>query len=723
MSLYESLSKFVGAGLLAAAPAVGVAMPPGAVRQGDVFATFLRGRSEAAQLGTVLDALAQEIWLSQDTRGVPHQTSESHAEGLVAVLDEFRPDPAAVEAALRRPPRAHGSGAESPHVRIAQGIFARASEAGALSRAGLWDEVALYLLDRLFAQLLDDPRLLTSLRPALTDFLSGAPKPAPRASARAPSAPSAPPPSPALPARAHGATPPQRLAEATIRAVQQRYELSEPALARFVAILQAQDLPPSRMAERLADMGAWLKTTREHLLKAANDAANVRQLKTAAAAALGDGAFEQAMDLLKQVRRHVRELRRNSEQRLQEEMQTLKRQMSEEAIATARLGELALARFELDTAAELFAEAAEMIPAEDTEGRWRYGMRQAEAMVCKGEALHDTAALREATRIYEGLSKLVPRDEPGGAWAGTQLALGHALIRIGLSEPGTLKLKEAAAAFGRALPLLNRGSEARRWALAQLQLGHVRFAIAERDNSMQGFADAGESYRQALLELSAERGPLDWALANAGLGKALLAQEDSLASSKDRALLLGEAVAACEAALKILAFEEAPADWAEAQLTLGNALLGIGETERSDRHLDAALTAFQQALRVPGRAGRPAPGLAAKLGLANALALLGEHQPHKPERLIEARAAYADALGGISRDTSPMQWAIAQLNLGTVLMRLGEQGDQRQNWLAAAAAMAPALDVFEANGAHDYADLTRRNLHRLRGGWDRKPAA
>ena len=65
-----------------------------------------------------------------------------------------------------------------------------------------------------------------------------------------------------------------------------------------------------------------------------------------------------------------------------------------------------------------------------------------------------------------------------------------------------------------------------------------------------------------------------------------------------------------------------------------------------------------------------------------------------------------------------MPWAITRMNLGTVLIRLGERRDKRRHWLAAASAMVPALDVFEREGERDYAELTRRNLRKFHDQWE-----
>ena len=65
-----------------------------------------------------------------------------------------------------------------------------------------------------------------------------------------------------------------------------------------------------------------------------------------------------------------------------------------------------------------------------------------------------------------------------------------------------------------------------------------------------------------------------------------------------------------------------------------------------------------------------------------------------------------------------MKWAIAKMNLGTALIRMGDHRDKRRNWLAAAGELVPALEVFENQGATAYADVTRRNLRRFQESWE-----
>ena len=100
MSLYESLDLFVGAGLLASVPAVGCAVAPEAVRRAGGLSAFLRSRGEADAVGVLLDQLARDIWLGQETRGVPHTLAEHHAEALAHLMAECPPDAGLIATAL-----------------------------------------------------------------------------------------------------------------------------------------------------------------------------------------------------------------------------------------------------------------------------------------------------------------------------------------------------------------------------------------------------------------------------------------------------------------------------------------------------------------------------------------------------------------------------------------------------------------------------------------------
>src|SRR5262245_27188612 len=104
MSLYESLDVFVGAGLISVAPVLGCQVPAGAALRGAEFSAFLRSRGEAAPIGEMLDRLAHQIWLSQDTHGIQMHAAEDHALKLARILDMCPPDPRVLTEALQSPP-------------------------------------------------------------------------------------------------------------------------------------------------------------------------------------------------------------------------------------------------------------------------------------------------------------------------------------------------------------------------------------------------------------------------------------------------------------------------------------------------------------------------------------------------------------------------------------------------------------------------------------------
>src|SRR5690606_9858350 len=134
---------------------------------------------------------------------------------------------------------------------------------------------------------------------------------------------------------------------------------------RFSAIAEKQRTLPAREAWQIAELAQWLQDTRQQLLRPTNEPPEIRALKAKAAEALVSGDFEAAMELLKEVRRSFRAARRRTEQRLQEELEQLREEVHQEAMATADVAELAMARMDFQTAAELFEEAAESVGKSD----------------------------------------------------------------------------------------------------------------------------------------------------------------------------------------------------------------------------------------------------------------------------------------------------------------------------------------------------------------------
>ena len=557
MSLYESLEVFVGAGVLALVPAMGCQVPPGGALQGAEFSAFLRSRGEGGPIGEVLDRLAHQIWLSQDTRGIPMHVAEEHARKLVPLIDSCRPDPEVVRAALNGQHAAGLTGAVSA---LVGSLVARAKDVGVWQLHQRLEDVCTFLLEQLFVQVLGDPRLLRDLSPAASEFF-----------ARMAASPSGI--APALESTPRAELPVPVNAEPDLASLKERYGLSDRALQRFSAIAEKQRTLPAREAWQITELAQWLQETRQQLLRPTNEPAEIRQLKAKAAEALVNGDFEAAMELLKDVRRAFREVRRRTEQRLQEEMEQLRAEQHQEALATADVAELAMARMDFQHAAELFEEAADGVGRSDPAAALRYTMRRADALYYAGEENGNIPLLRQAVNIY-----------------------------------------------AKAAELAGSNSDAKGLATASQGLGNALLAIAEHEPSKAVYEQATIAFRTTLEVLSRETDPRIWALARVGLG---------------------------------------------------NALASMSE-----------------------------------VGQASALTL------------EQAAVAYRGALEVFSREGEPMRWAVTRLNLSTVLIRLGELKDRRENWLAAAAAIVPALEVFEAHGATAQAEAARRALKMLHSRWD-----
>lgn len=555
MSLYESLEAFVGAGVLVLVPALGCQTAPGAALSGSEFSAFLRSRGEGGPIGDVLDRLAHQIWLSQDTRGIQMHVAEEHARKLVPVIDSCRPDAELVKAALGGQLQ---GGLAATAGELAARLIARAKDIGLQELAPLSEDVSLFLLEQVFLQILADQRLLRDIAPSASEFI------AQRKGTE---------PTPALVPQPGTELTVAPSIDAEVAALKEQYGLSDKALQRFSAIAEKQRTLPAREAWQIAELAQWLQDTRQQLLRPTNEPAEVRQLKAKAAEALLNGDFEAAMELLKEVRRNFRNARRRTEQRLEEELEQLRAELHQEALATADLAELAMARMDFRAAAELFEEATESIGRTDPSARLRFTLRRADAIYYAGEETSNVSLLREAVGVY-----------------------------------------------AKAAELAGSNGDAKGLATASQGLGNALLAIAEHEPSKALFDQASVAFRTALEVLSRETDPRIWGLARIGLG---------------------------------------------------NALASMCEVEGA-----SALT------------------------------------------LEQAAVAYRGALEVFSREAEPMRWAVTRLNMSTVLIRLGELKDRRENWLAAAAAIVPALEVFEAHGAAAQANAARRALKVLHSRWD-----
>ena len=509
---------------------------------------------------------------------------------------------------------------------------------------------------------------------------------------------------------------PQRREEheaAELARIREKYEISEIAQSRVLVLLDSQGVVGDQRLARFESLAAWLQEARAQLMRPTNEDGDLRKLKTRAADALAAGDLVLAMETLKHVRRALRDGRRRIEARLEDEVSALKVQMTEEARAAARLAELAVARRDYIVAADLFFEAADCLPKSARDEVWRYHLARADALFRKADEDDDEAALGEALAGYGGVLKLLADGSNARAAALANLGLGRALHRQAEGTAGVGRLADAIVAFRKAVVLISVDDAPVLWGETHGALARSLSLSGQRARQVPMLREAVDAYRTALSAVPDELPARLRVELQTGIGATLL----EIAEYDKSTDVLEAAAAAYTAALTLLSRAESPDAWADASLNLGSALLALAETNRDPRHLKASVDALGGALEVLTTERDAEAWTTATMALADALAALAETEAPSADRLRMAIATYRRVLGVVDRATAPISWATASMNLGSTLIRLGEQEDKRNNWLAAAAAMVPALDVFEAQGATAHADLARRTLKRFHEEW------
>lgn len=130
------------------------------------------------------------------------------------------------------------------------------------------------------------------------------------------------------------------------------------------------------------------------------------------------------------------------------------------------------------------------------------------------------------------------------------------------------------------------------------------------------------------------------------------------------------------------------------------ALVARGRVCRLARKLREGASVFQRAARArPGedRVGR----WRLRLAQARMLAELGTMPGVRSSVLAEAVHIYAEAGGLVSERDCPIEWAEANIELGSLLLRLGDRECKPERYLAAALHFKPAVEVMTRERALD----------------------
>jgi tetratricopeptide (TPR) repeat protein len=211
--------------------------------------------------------------------------------------------------------------------------------------------------------------------------------------------------------------------------------------------------------------------------------------------------------------------------------------------------------------------------------------------------------------------------------------LGFAYQQLGMSLENAESLRKAVETHRAALALDSRERNADLWANSQNNLGNSLSALAQRlrgDDSTKALLEALECYESAATTWVRRRFPGEWLMVHSNIANRKLDLAERITGSGQRALV-DEAVTISAELVKHTDRASQPSEWARLYNNLGSAF-------RIYANLQGA--------------------------------------PEALGSLKRAEEAHLNAIS-ISQDVQgPVRWAEAQMNLGNVLVQLGEQVPQ-----------------------------------------------
>jgi tetratricopeptide (TPR) repeat protein len=237
------------------------------------------------------------------------------------------------------------------------------------------------------------------------------------------------------------------------------------------------------------------------------------------------------------------------------------------------------------------------------------------------------------------------------------------------------------------------------WAKTQNSLGGALTALG-RHGDGEALREAIGTYHLALEVFTRETRPADWAMTQYNLGMAL-----RIRGERGDESALHEAVARYHLALEVQPPQSA--DWVNTKNNLGRALTLLGDRDSSDSiyFLHSAISAFQDALNTGSRNSTPFDWAMLQLNLGTALRMYGElNNQQRP--LVDAVSAFRAATTVFTREATPALWATAQYNLA---LTYGEQGNIEEAQRAASL----ALECYEQVGDSSGVDRARRLISSL----------
>jgi tetratricopeptide (TPR) repeat protein len=247
-------------------------------------------------------------------------------------------------------------------------------------------------------------------------------------------------------------------------------------------------------------------------------------------------------------------------------------------------------------------------------------------------------------------------------------------------------LEHALSAVHAALRVLRRERAPTEWAAAREVQATVllnRVCGSPRQNIETGIG----SIREAIEVYASNRMPINWAQAQGTLASLYLRRISGVISDN-----VEHAIAACRDALSVFCPDNHPMDWAAAQTDLAIAFFERSRGRRSD-NLEQATEALKAALTVYSLRDTPLEWGRTQGNLANMYALREEGA--RTENVANAIAASEQSLMVFKKRATPHEWAIGTMNVAVALQQV--ETDRGGGLDASIAALTDALTVLNAS--------------------------
>ena len=310
---------------------------------------------------------------------------------------------------------------------------------------------------------------------------------------------------------------------------------------------------PARGERLIPQFGSFLERYGDLMREAVrrtNLPADLEAERARARAAIEDGRLDEADAILRGIGARLHADREAREKRIAEEREAADQERRDEAAILTERAQIAATRLRYREAADLYGEAASVLPEEDWEVRGNVVFLRGVRLCDLGNEFGDNDALHEAVAAYDAALNELTRDRSRDGWARTQNNRGNALLTLGERSGNEDMLNEAVRSYDNALLEHTRERVPLEWARTHNNRGGALQTLGQRSENEDMLNEAVRNYDQALLERTRERVPLQWALTTANRAGAF----EVLAAMRGDAVAAREAV---EARREVLALFEA----------------------------------------------------------------------------------------------------------------------------------------------------------------------